>query len=226
MNAARAVGWVLAAGCTLSGGLVLASRGAREAKAALAERLIETALDRTLREGGVHKPWEWADHHPLARLDVPRLGVREPILSGATGGSLAFGLGHIDGTAFPGRPGHCVVAAHRDRQGAFLAQLRPGDDIIVTTHEGAWRYRVESMAVVEADRSDLLDPRPGDALTLVTCWPFDGITRTHLRYAAFCRGRENNGGIRSARTEPGLRRRPVRENRVVGVIKKSGSNSL
>ena len=52
---------------------------------------------RHLADGEAHPPWRWADTSPIARLEVPRLGVRRVVLAGATGAVLAFGPGHIHG---------------------------------------------------------------------------------------------------------------------------------
>ena len=77
------------------------------------------------------RPWSWADMHPIARLTVPRLGIERPILSNASGSALAFGIGHIDGTAGPATAGNCVVAGHRDSWAAFLADLRVADAVVI-----------------------------------------------------------------------------------------------
>jgi hypothetical protein len=63
------------------------------------------ALVDTLSGGETVKPWPWADTWPIARLSAPRHGVDLFVLAGATGRTLAFGPGHVDGTARPGRPG-------------------------------------------------------------------------------------------------------------------------
>ena len=65
------------------------------AKAMLAQSLLETAWSETLRTGKEVKPWPWADTWPVARLTVPRLGIRRIVLAGASGSSLAFGPGHF-----------------------------------------------------------------------------------------------------------------------------------
>ena len=192
----------LAIALIVAGGLLLVGRLALEAKSVLAEFLIDRALERHLQDGLVHRPWSWADLHPVARLEVPRLGVKTAVLTGATGGTLAFGLGHLDGTAEPGGEGNCVLSGHRDRQAAFLADLRLGDEIVVTTASGARRYRVRTTAVVDKIRSELLEPDSGSTLTLVTCYPFGGLVRSPWRYAVVCDGESAAVGI-TMRREPG-----------------------
>ncbi len=85
-----------------SGGALLGGQIYLRAKAALAAVLIDRAWEAHLADGREHRPWPWADLRPVARLEVPRLGVRRAILSGASGQSLAFGLAHVSGPGLPG----------------------------------------------------------------------------------------------------------------------------
>ena len=47
------------------GGWLVAEQGWIAAKARLASLLIDRAFEAHLRDGRVHRPWEWADTHPL-----------------------------------------------------------------------------------------------------------------------------------------------------------------
>jgi sortase A len=153
------------------------------AKAAAAQVLLRLAWQRTLATGSPHRPWPWARHWPVARLVVSGPGVDEIVLAGAEGASLAFGPGHVDGTALPGEPGNAVHAGHRDTSFAFLARVRPGDVIEVETPRGRRRYTVVETRIVEASDRGPLRPGRGVALTLVTCYPFDAVwPGTPLRY--------------------------------------------
>jgi sortase A len=161
------------------------------AKAWLAGRLIERAYGAHLADGKPHRPWRWADHHPIARIEVPRLGVRRIVLSGASGSSFAFGLGHVDGTALPGEGGNSVVTGHRDSWAAFLGRLRVGDPVLVETRRGTRRYLVRELRVVHKDQTELLDPTAGPQLTFVTCYPFSRLARGPWRYAVTCSPGDN-----------------------------------
>ncbi len=166
--------------------LLLGDAACLRAKGWLAERLIERAFEAHLRDGRPHRPWRFADFHPVARLDAPRVRARRIVLSGAAGSSMAFGLGHVDGTALPGRPGACALAGHRDSWAAFLEQLRPGDELRLVTWSGTRVYRVSTTEVVSKDRAELLDDDGGSRLTLVTCYPFSGLLRSPWRYVVRC----------------------------------------
>ena len=154
-------------------------------KAAVASVLIERALERALADGRPRPPWAWADFHPVARLRVPRLNVDQPVLSGATGATLAFGLGQAPGTGTG-----TVVAGHRDTWAAFLRDLRVGDQVVLEGAEGARAYRVDAVRVVAPEDIEVLSPASEDRLTLVTCWPFSGLARARMRVLVSCASQE------------------------------------
>lgn len=157
-------------------------------KAIVAQFLIADAWQWTLAEPASaqdHKPWPWADTWPVARLqwltagDIPEvLEIRSDqyVLSGAHGSALAFGPGHVDGTALPGT-GASVIGGHRDTHFAFLKNVKPGDRLRIQTMEGQWKiYLVKTTDVVNslAQPLDFLPDR--DAVWLVTCYPFNAVT--------------------------------------------------
>lgn len=153
----------------------LASAAWIHARAALAQHLIAAAWDRT-KTNGTARPWPWADTRPLARLTVPAHGIRLHVLAGTSGRSLAFGPGHVAGTALPGSDGNSVIVAHRDTHFAFLRHLREDEEIAVEDTRGrTTRYRVREVAVVDKHATRLLDAADSAQLTLITCWPFDAV---------------------------------------------------
>ena len=176
-----------AIGLVASGATILGSQGYVRVKGALAERLIDRAWEQEKRDGAPHRPWSWADLHPIASLDAPRLGIHRIVLSGASGNALAFGLGHMSGTAPPGGAGVCGIAGHRDTWASFLRDLTIGDEIRIETRDGIRRYKVEGTRVALEDRVDLLDAEGASPrLLLITCWPFSGIRRSPWRYLVTC----------------------------------------
>jgi len=145
-----------------------------EAKAWLAQSLIERAWRHSLDEARPVRPWRWADTWPVARLTVPRLGLERMVLAGVSGRTLAFGPGWAEGTAKPGAPGRTLLAGHRDTHFRFLAELVDGDWLLLQTPQGdTRRYRVVEQSVVEADRGGLMQTGDESELLLLTCYPFD-----------------------------------------------------
>lgn len=154
------------------------------AKALLAQQLLARAWQQALAGTPAPRPWPWADTAPVAQLEVPRLGVVRIVLAGASGRTLAFAPGHVDGTPLPGDAGNSLVAGHRDTTFRFLARLVSGDLVVVERDDGRRvRFRVDTLEVFDA-----ADPRAraddgSSTLTLVTCYPFDSpVPGGRLRY--------------------------------------------
>ena len=146
------------------------------AKAALAQHLLESAWTARLADGGAHRPWPWADTHPVARLRAPRLNVSQIVLAGDAGRPLAFGPGWAEASAAPGTAGTTIVSGHRDSHFGWLRDLHAGDIVELESARGGaavTRYRVVATQVVDSRTHRLATS--GDALVLVTCYPFDAL---------------------------------------------------
>jgi sortase A len=165
-------------------GLFLFGHGALiYAKAIVAQVLLDRAFDQTIATGQSVKPWSWADTVPVARIDVKRLGVSTVALAGSSGQALAFGAGHVEGTAEPGEPGIAVYSGHRDTHFRFLRDIRIGDDIEIVRRDGrTFRYRADATSVVRFDASGIDPATDAAELVLSTCWPFDALTQGPERY--------------------------------------------
>ncbi|MEM1025932.1 MAG: class GN sortase [Myxococcota bacterium] len=165
----------------LVGSVLLAWGAYIPAKAWLGQQLLERAWRDGRVSGSLVRPWAWADLAPVARLSFED-GAALIVLSGATGQSLAWGPGHVDGTAWPGEPGNAVVAGHQDTHFARLQAIEAGAMLEAESLQGMRaRYRVRSTQVVMD--SDLRWLAPDyDGLTLVTCFPFGGPPGGRARF--------------------------------------------
>jgi sortase A len=154
----------------------IAEGGYLEAKAMLAQYLLQQAWSETLDGKPQAKPWPWADTWPVAKMQVKRLGVERIILADASGRSMAFGPGQVSGTAQLGQGGNSAISGHRDTHFRFLQQLVPGDRVDLTLRDGSRHsYQVASSSVHNQDETWLLQDTDEEALTLITCYPFDAI---------------------------------------------------
>jgi len=160
------------------------------AKAALGQFLLERAWTRAMHGERDAKPWGWADTTPLARLEFPRERRSYIVLSGASGRTMAWGPGHVDGSAMPGAIGNCVISAHRDTHFSVLRNARAGDVIRVVKRDGRRvAYRVSDVLVTNDRDANVLAPSDRRTLTLITCWPFDAIRPGgHERFVVIARG--------------------------------------
>lgn len=176
----NALSWLGAAAAAAS----LASACAIVAKAEAGQALLAVAWARAQASGAAPAPWPWADTRPVAKLYAPAQEAEVLVLAGASGRTLAWGPGWLDGTARPGERGNAVVSAHRDTHFRFLARASIGDPLVVERPDGV-RVDYRIVATRIADAADLAIPRDADVptLTLVTCWPFDAIAPGgRLRY--------------------------------------------
>jgi len=175
MNGPRPYGAVLALALLAVAAWQFAGAFWIHAKARLAQHLIAASWEKA-RSGEAARPWPWADTRPIARLAVPGRGITLTVLAGTSGRTLAFGPGHVDGTAPPGSAGNSVILAHRDTHFAFLRELHEDEEITIEDARGrTTRYRVRETAVVDRRATRLLDAADSAQLTLITCWPFDAV---------------------------------------------------
>ncbi len=145
-------------------------------KAHVAQLLLHAAWERTRGTGVPVKPWSWADTHPVARLIAPAHDADVLVLAGASGRTLAFGPGHLDGSAQPGDPGNAIITAHRDTHFRFLARVAQGDVLLIERADGGRRhFRVRAMYVADYREIALARDPAVPTLTLVTCYPFDAL---------------------------------------------------
>jgi len=166
--------------CMLGNGLYI------KGKAAMAQILLVRAWEKTVQGGLRVKPWPWADTWPVARLEFPGHGVEFIVLEGEYGSTLAFGPGRVAGSARPGMPGNCVICGHRDTSFHFLEQVHFGDRCILETPDGRkCRFAVTDIVIEEAAKLQLPLDADEPRLSLITCYPFDGLAPTDLRYLVF-----------------------------------------
>lgn len=154
----------------------LGHAGYMDAKAELAQVLLQRAWQQRLQTGVATKPWPWADTSPVARLKLERLDVDEIVLSGDSGRTLAFGPGWAQSSVMPGTSGLSVISAHRDTHFSFLRDVRIGDTIEIDNATGSHRMRIASMRIADSSVERIDSAGDGDALLLVTCYPFDALS--------------------------------------------------
>jgi len=108
----------------------------------------------------------------LGRIEISAIGLETMIMEGTDAKTLRRAVGHIPGTPLPGQQGNVVIAGHRDTFFRPLRNIHQDDEITLTTLAGSYRYRVDSIKVVEPDDTSVLDNSDAETLTLVTCYPF------------------------------------------------------
>jgi sortase A len=115
-----------------------------------------------------------ADGDAVARLRIPDIDVDKIVVEGVQVSDLKRGPGHYPDSPLPGQPGNAAIAGHRTTYGApfnRLDELEQGDEILVTTAQGAFRYEVQRQLIVNPDQVEVLDEFGDDRLTLTACHP-------------------------------------------------------
>jgi sortase A len=120
---------------------------------------------------------------PVLRIAIPRLGIAAMVREGIDDRTLNLAIGHIPSTALPGRPGNVGLAAHRDTLFRGLKDVRPDDEITLSTLNREYTYRVVWYKVVKPTAVDVLEPVASEeTLTLVTCYPFYFVGNAPRRF--------------------------------------------
>ncbi|MGO3066969.1 MAG: class E sortase [Brevibacterium linens] len=111
----------------------------------------------------------------------------EPVLN-------RMGVGRYPNSAMPGEVGNFSVAGHRVTYGKpfnQIANLRPGDEIIVQTKDGFYAYTFRNFDIILPDAVEVLSPVP-DApdfkgkdriLTMTACNPMFSARERYVAYA-------------------------------------------
>lgn len=118
----------------------------------------------------------------LGTIEIPKIGVSKSIFEGITLTTLDQGPGHWPGTAMPGQQGNVVIAGHRvshDKPFRHLEQLVPGDEVIMTTADGRFVYKVTGTDIVLPDALWIVDQTADYTATLFACHPA-GSTRQRI----------------------------------------------
>jgi len=119
---------------------------------------------------------------PLGRIEISAIDLEVMILEGTEDETLRRAVGHIPGTALPGQNGNVAIAGHRDTFFRPLRNIHKDDEIMLTTLNGSYRYRVDSTKIVEPEEIGVLYDSGEAILTLVTCYPFNFVGSAPQRF--------------------------------------------
>ena len=118
----------------------------------------------------------------LGTIEIPSLGVSKSLFEGVSLTVLDRGPGHWPGTAMPGHVGNVVIGGHRtsyDRPFRHIDNLVPGDEVIFTTADGRFVYKVTYTEIVAPDAIWIIDQTAAYTATLFACHPV-GSTKQRI----------------------------------------------
>jgi sortase A len=115
-------------------------------------------------------------------LTIPKLNRSLPILEGTNSDILKQGVGHFTHSVLPGENNNCVLSGHRDTVFRGLGDVGINDELIVTTDDGEYLYKIRKVRIVDQRDRTVLVPKPKSTLTVTTCYPFGFIGNAPKRY--------------------------------------------
>lgn len=121
-----------------------------------AQAMLEKEFTPALLNGVAPVGYPIASGTPVALLEIKAINVRKVVVEGTTAEDLAKGPGHLVGSALPGQPGTSAFLGRSSRYGsAFsrLDELKPGQEVTVTTAQGVHTYEVVDSTVRSANDS-------------------------------------------------------------------------
>lgn len=113
----------------------------------------------------------------FARLEIPKLDIRLPVVRGTGEKELRKGVGSYIGygTVLPGESGHTVLAGHRESALGRIGELKKGDTFNVRTEEGIFIYKVSKHLITDENDRSVIVPHDSSTASLITCYPFNSI---------------------------------------------------
>lgn len=132
----------------------------------------------------------------FAIIHIPRFGdnYARPIIEDTHLGILELGVGHYVDTAMPGEVGNFAIAAHRTTYGApfnQIAELQPGDVIVVETSTAYHSYRVDHHQIVRPWQTEVIAPVPNEPgvepterwMTMTSCHPMWSAKQRYILHS-------------------------------------------
>lgn len=115
-------------------------------------------------------------------IEIPRIELARVMVEGTSRADLKKGPGHYIGTPFPGQKGNVGIAGHRTTYGApfnRIDELQPGDEIILSTIQGSFVYKVipapgstnQAWYTVSPRQVEVLNDMGDNRVTLTACHP-------------------------------------------------------
>jgi sortase A len=114
-------------------------------------------------------------------LTIPKLNRSLPIFEGTNSEILKQGVGHFKHSALPGE-NNSVLSGHRDTVFRGLGDVGINDELIVTTDDGEFLYKIRKVRIVDQRDRTVLVPKSKSTLTVTTCYPFGFIGNAPKRY--------------------------------------------
>ena len=112
-------------------------------------------------------------YSPIAIMEIPRIKLKQAIVTGIDDNTSQYFLGHFPDSAMPGEVGNFAVAGHRvsDYTDAFinLYKVKAGDEVIINTRDKKYTYEIDDNFIVDPSDVEVLEKSDYEKITLITC---------------------------------------------------------
>ena len=151
-------------------------------KAQVAQILLKHAWQQSLKNGEGVQPWPSFDGRPIFKLEIAKHHIKQIVLDGTSGQSLAFGPAFHQESFLPSSNKITAISSHRDSHGEYIKNLEIGDILKLQDLDKNWHtYKIEEFLIVNVKDAVTINKR--NRLLLITCYPFDALlSGTPLRY--------------------------------------------
>lgn len=137
------------------------------------------------------------DKIPSSQVEYPTLGteygavvvnkhnIESKLIYGDSLDDLRTGIGHFNGSVFPGEPGTTLIGGHNTADLAILDQVEVGEMISIKTSYETYEYEVKEKKVLKYNDQQaiesLYEKSDNNQLILYTCYPISMIGLTEDR---------------------------------------------
>ena len=120
-----------------------------------------------------------------ATLKIKSIDLEAPVFFGSTPDLLHEGVCQYIGSVVIGEKGNVVLDAHCNTFFLDLDTVEEGDEIILTTSYGEFKYKAKEITYFKDTDNSLIAPSEEDKLTLYTCY-CNLLGPTEDRLAVIC----------------------------------------
>jgi sortase A len=118
----------------------------------------------------------------FGEIIIDKASINVPVFHGDREEQLLKGVGHYNGSRFPGEGGNIVMAGHRNSVFKGLKDVAKGDIITLNTTYGKYEYKISEIKIIKGNDNSIVQPLDSEKLTLYTCYPFNYVGNAPNRY--------------------------------------------
>lgn len=135
---------------------------------------IDPSIELPQPEPAPSNPYAATPEVRHGQLEIPAIGLSQPLFEGVTLTAINRGPSHWPGTAMPGEVGNVVVAGHRTTYTKpfwSLNELVPGDELIFTIDGERIVYVLDRIEIVYPTDIHIIEQTHARTATLFGCHP-------------------------------------------------------